>query len=668
MPGSSSTRRKRAAKPSPKVSAEALLAPEILEVVPDAMVAVDDAGKIVQVNAQAETIFGYSREELLGNSIELLVPERYRACHGGYREGYVEAPKIRRMGVGLDLFGRRRDGSEFPVEISLSPVQTDSGTLVFSAIRDVTERKKIEEDLRRANEELAQRTDRELWESRTRLAAIVDSSEDAIIGKDLQGNVTSWNRGAERMYGYKAEEIIGRHLATIVPRERHSEVAEILEKIRQGESVRSFESVRVSKDGNLLNVSITVSPIRDSAGNVIGASTIARNISDQKRAEDQLRQAQKMEAIGRLAGGVAHDFNNILGIIVACSELLRDRVAAIPGLTQYVENIRKASDRGASLTRQLLAFSKRKATNPVVLDLNERLRETIKLLRPLMGDDVEVVLLNRVDSALIEADPGQIDQIVMNLAVNARDAMVKGGKLVLETAAVSFDDAFARQHGAMNQGEYIMLAVSDTGIGMDNATVARIFEPFFTTKEAGKGTGLGLATVYGIVKQAGGHIFVYSEAGRGTTFKIYLPSAENRVAIGTEQAAEPTPARGEGLTILLVEDDELIRALTRQMLEESGYRVLEASDGGAALNLVRSNGNNVDMILTDVVMKGMSGPELLRKLSASSTAPKVVFMSGYTGELIGEQQLSQPGMVLLEKPFSRVSLLKAVERCLKSGA
>ncbi len=664
MPGSRKRGQKSSAGKPSEAGVGSLFSPEILEAIPDAVIAVDHEGKILHVNAQTEVMFGYSREELLGQQIELLVPQRYRGRHQGHRGDYGEQPKIRRMGAGLDLYGRRRNGSEFPVEISLSPVQTESGTLVLSAIRDISDRKKIEEDLRRANEELAQRADRELWESRTRLAAIVDSSDDAIIGKDLNGIVTEWNRGAEHMYGYTAEEIVGKPLATIVPRDRHEEIPRILETIRRGESVRYFESVRVAKDGKQLNVSITVSPIHDTSGNIVGASTIARNITEQRRAEDQLRQAQKMEAIGRLAGGVAHDFNNILGIIVACSELLRDRTLAIPGLVQYVDNIRKASDRGASLTRQLLAFSRRKPSNPIVMDLNERLRDTTKLLRPLMGDDVEVVLVNRAGSALIEADPGQIDQIVMNLAVNARDAMPKGGKLILETSPVNFDDAFARQHPPMTPGDYVLLGVSDTGFGMDQSIVSHIFEPFFTTKELGKGTGLGLSTVYGIVQQSGGHIFVYSEPGKGTTFKVYLPSAEEKLERGVIEA-QPELAKAAEATILLVEDDELIRGLTRQMLEEYGYRVLEASDAVSALKLVHTNGNRFDLVLTDVVMKGMSGPELIRELNRANMAPKVVYMSGYTGELIGVHDFENTGSPLLEKPFSRASLLKAVYDALK---
>ena len=303
--------------------------------------------------------------------------------------------------------------------------------------------------------------------------------------------------------------------------------------------------MRVTKDERSLNVSISVSPIYDAEGKVVGASTIARNITAQKKIEDQLRQSQKMEAVGRLAGGVAHDFNNLLGIVTACSELLRSRVDA--SSLEYIDNIREAAKRGASLTRQLLAFSRRQPVQTQVLDLNERLKEVSKLLRPLMGDDVEIVLLPRPATAIVEADPGQLDQIVINLAVNARDAMPRGGKLIIETAVFDFDESFAREHPSMIAGRYVMLAVSDNGTGMDEATRSRIFEPFFTTKEIGKGSGLGLATVYGIVKQSGGHVWVYSEPGHGTTFKIYLPSAEHKLGTAPAAQAEALPPRREGV-------------------------------------------------------------------------------------------------------------------------
>jgi len=644
-----------------KTVAESLLSLSILEAIPDAVVAVNQQGVMIQVNSQTESLFGYTRDELIGQKIEILVPDRQRPQHHLHREHFHQQPKIRRMGSGLDLYGRRRDGSEFAVEISLSPVATDDGTMVLSVIRDISDRKRIEEELRRVNEELDRRKSRELRDSQNRLALIVDSSQDAIIGKNLDGIITHWNKGAEHIYGYTAQEMIGRSITVLAPEERMDEIPTILQKIRNGERVEYFESLRVTKDKRILNMSISVSPIYDAEGKVVGASTIARNISAQKKIEDQLRQSQKMEAVGRLAGGVAHDFNNLLGIITACSELLRGRVEGES--LEYLDNIREAAKRGASLTRQLLAFSRRQPVQTQLLDLNERLKDISRLVHPLMGDDVEVVLLPRSSSAIIEADPSQLDQIVINLAVNSRDAMPHGGKLIIETAVFDFDESFAREHPAIIVGRYVMLAVSDNGIGMDEATRSRIFEPFFTTKEIGKGSGLGLATVYGIVKQNGGHVWVYSEPGRGTTFKIYLPSAEHKVGTAPESLAEELPPRRDGVTILLAEDDVVMRRLTRKMLEAHGYRVLEAEDGTSALDVISSQEGKIDLILTDVVMKGMNGPELVLRMTESHKETKVVYMSGYTGELVANQGL-ESGIRLLEKPFARADLLKTLDAAL----
>jgi PAS domain S-box-containing protein len=663
MPSKLSGHQESPSSPSPQALGDILLTSSLLEAIPDAIVAVEQDGTIVQVNSQTETLFGYQRSELVGQKIEILVPARFRNQHHTHRAAFAQSPKIRQMGAGLDLYGRRRDGSEFAVEISLNPVSLGNGTLVLSAIRDISDRKRIEQELRRAHQELDRKTTQEIGEYRARLASIIDSSTDAIIGKELDGTITSWNRGAEAMYGYTAEEAIGKNISFLTSKNRPDEIPNILAKISRGERIEHYESVRLAKDGRRLDVSLSISPIFEPAGNIVGASAIARDITAQRRAEDHLRQAQKMEAVGRLAGGVAHDFNNILGIVTACTELLRDRIDPGGDSGQYIENIRKAVERGTSLTRQLLAFTRKSSLQPQLIDLNTRLKDVIKLIQPLMGDDVEIVVVPRDPSAVIEIDPGQLDQIVLNLAVNSRDAMPRGGKFILETAAVELDEVFTSQHRPMKEGPHVMLAVSDTGIGMDQATVARIFEPFFTTKEAGKGTGLGLATVYGIVQQSGGHIWVYSEVGSGTIFKIYLPSAEHKIAEKTATEAERAIARREGRVILLVEDDEIMLSLTRKLLEQNGYLVLEAREGKSAIDVMEAHHGTIDVLLTDVVMRGMSGPELVAKVIASHPETKVVYMSGYTGELIAQHERTQ-GIPLLEKPFTRTALFHLLDEVL----
>jgi PAS domain S-box-containing protein len=656
-------RRARQAENPPPLSAKTLasvlLSQRLLDAIPDATVVVDGHGTIRQTNSQVETLFRYRHADLIGQKIEILVPQRHRAAHTTDRTQYVHAPKTRAMGSGLNLHGVRSDGTEFPVEISLSPIQTGNDVLVLAAIRDITDRKRIEDDLRRMHKELETRTTQEIGAYRARLAAIIDSSEDAILSKDLDGIIISWNRGAEHIYGYTALEAVGKSINLIVPPERPDEIPAILKQIRDGNRIQHYESIRVAKDGRHLYMSISISPLRDANGTIVGASTIARDITQQKKAQEHLRQTQKMEAVGRLAGGIAHDFNNILGIISACTELLRDRIERASPAAEYVENIRKVVDRGAGLTRQLLAFSRTPVAQPQMMDLNDHLKDVTKLLRPLMGDDVEIVVAPRSPNAIIEVDPGQLDQIIVNLAVNARDAMPHGGKFILETGTMELDESFTRQHHPMTPGKYVLLAVSDNGVGMEESVLTRIFEPFFTTKELGKGTGLGLATVYGLVKQMGGQVWVYSEPGRGTTFKIYLPCADYK--LGTEAPSElaETPTATGG-TVLLVEDDDIMRTLTSQLLQEQGFEVIAAPDGKAALESLRSRSNPIDVVLTDVVMRGMSGPELVAELSQSHPALRVVYMSGYTGELIGERDLLKDGITLLEKPFTRSALLKAI--------
>jgi PAS domain S-box-containing protein len=386
-----------------------------------------------------------------------------------------------------------------------------------------------------------------------------------------------------------------------------------------------------------------------------------------RRSEDQLRQAQKMEAVGRLAGGVAHDFNNLLTVIGGYSEILLGGVPPGDPRRSQLEEIHKAAQRASSLTRQLLSFSRRQAVGPATVDLNAVLDGIAKMLRRLIGEDVELVAAPAPELGQIRADPGQIEQVIMNLAVNARDAMPKGGKLTLETANVRIDAAFASAHLDVTPGEYVMLAVSDTGSGMDDYVKAHLFEPFFTTKEMGKGTGLGLSTVYGIVKQSGGHIGVYSEPGRGTTLKVYFPRFAGTETTRIELPSAPTAAGGSE-TVLVVDDEEKIRTLIRELLKSQGYGVIEARDGREALRISGDHGKPIHLVLTDWIMPGLGGPEVAERLAAKNPGIRIVLMSGYTDAATGGSKRVPPGARFLQKPFTTDGLLRVVRETLDRPA
>jgi len=499
----------------------ASLAEALLESASQAIVSIDRTGRIVLANRRAEEMFGYTREELLGARIEILLPESRRASHGRQRDDYFSRPRVRPMGIGMDLAGRRKDGAEFPVEVSLSNIETDQGVFAIAFVSDISQRKAL---------------------------------------------------------------------------------------------------------------------------------------------EDQLLQAQKMEAVGRLAGGVAHDFNNMLTVITGYDRMILDELSPLDPLRGYAEEVLKAADRAAAITNQLLAFSRRQIIQPRVINVNTVIAQTEKMLRRLLGEDIQLVFDLHADIGNIRADPNQIEQAIVNLAVNARDAMPTGGRISVETASVHLDDSYGRTHLGVKPGDFVMIAMNDSGHGMDAATRQHVFEPFFTTKGQGKGTGLGLATVYGMVKQAGGDIWVYSEVGKGTTFKLYFPVVRESVSDSTHTDRERQESSGE--TVLVVEDETAVRELTVRMLKHLGYKVLSAESGAQALEISESYTGGISLLLTDVVMPNMSGRQVADQITAARPGLKVLFLSGYTENTVIHHGVLDSGVDFLPKPFSRETLGKKMREIL----
>ena len=503
-----------------------------------------------------------------------------------------------------------------------------------------------------------------LRRSESNFRSLVMNAPYGICRSDALGTVHDANPALVAMFGYDgAAELTGRHLGSLYADAQ--QWFQTADYFHAGKEFNNLTTECVRKDGAAIVVRITGRSIAN--GKTGGTFEIfMEDVTDTRTLELQLRQAQKMEAIGRLAGGIAHDFNNLLMVISGYSEFLLERLGPDPDLRGPAQEIANATQRATSLTRQLLAFSRKQMLAPKVLDLNEVVAENLKMLTRMIGEDIDLVMVPGPGLGAVRADPGQIDQVIMNLAVNARDAMPHGGKLTIETASVTLDENFARTHAPLSPGEYIMLAISDTGIGMDSETQSRIFEPFFTTKGA-KGTGLGLSTVYGIVKQSGGFIFVDSQPERGTAFRAYFPQVNGREETAAAQDSLGFPRRDHGQeTILLVEDETHLRRLARQYLETQGYKVLEAEDGAAALQIVDGYRGTIELLLTDVVMPGMNGRELATNIAKLLPDMRVLYMSGYSENAVGHDGTLDAGVNLLQKPFSLPALRDRVREVLDS--
>jgi len=492
-----------------------------------------------------------------------------------------------------------------------------------------------------------------LQKSSDMLSSMIRASPMPIIGIDNNEKVCIWNPAAERVFGWSEEELLGKDYP-LVPPAQLLQYENTLRELKVRGAISSRETTRLAKDGKIVQVRASGAAFRDKNGNVLGWVGTLEDVTEQRQL-----QAQKMEAVGMLAGGIAHDFNNLLGVVIGSAEFLMSGVGAEEQSRKYVLEILKASERATTLVHQLLAFTRQQVLAPRIIVLNETVMRIHSLLQRLIGENIQLEARLAPDLGRVKVDPGQLEQVIMNLAVNSRDAMPQGGKLTIETQNLEIDEAYVRSHKDVRPGSYVMVAVSDTGTGMDAETQSHIFEPFFTTKETGRGTGLGLATVYGIVKQSGGHIWLYSEVGRGTTFKIYFPKTEETETVETQPRSGSSESSGTE-TILLVEDEDSLRELGAEILQQAGYRVIQARSGEEALALVEKGTVAIDLLMTDVIMPGVSGKGLAERLKPKFPHMRVLYVSGYTDDAISRHGVLEKGVQFLQKPYTRSALMQKI--------
>ena len=618
----------------------------VTEHIHDAVFLLDLENRFTFGNGRVEELTGYRLHELEGRPISVvLTPEGTRAA--------AARSDTLRAGHDVPLFYEteliRKDRTKISVEVNSTSVVRGGEIIARLAVaRDITQRKQAEAAVR---------------ESEERFRATFEQAAVGIAHADIAGRWLRMNQQLCEILGYTQEELRTLTFQEIThPDDLDTDLTAHRRLLANEIQSYATEKRFVKKGGSIVWVHLTVSFARDAAGEPQYWIAVIQDISERKRLEQELLHAQKLEGVGQLAGGIAHDFNNVLTVIIGRSYLILRRLRPADPLYRHFEVIQKTADRAAGLTQQLLAFSRKQVLQPKVVDLNMLVGQSATMLTRLIGEDIELTFVPGEDLGRVRVDPGQLEQVIVNLAVNARDAMPQGGRLTIETGNVALDETYAARHVGVVPGAHVMLAVSDTGTGMDAATKARMFEPFFTTKGPGEGTGLGLATAYGIIAQSGGHVRVYSEVGSGTSFKMYLPRVSGPA--DTLEAAAPIAMPSGVETILLIEDEEEVRKLAREVLEQCGYTVLEASVGSDAMLMAQRHAGTIELLLTDVVMPRMSGRALAEHITAVRPEIRVLFMSGYTDAAIVRHGVLEPEIDFIQKPFTPTALALKVRRVL----
>jgi len=596
--------------------------------------------RFLAVNDAAVRTYGFSQEEFLVMTLlDIRPPEEAPALIDTLdrRKDGLNSPGVWRH--------RRKDGSLLLAEVTTFGFEEHGRKQELVLAHDVTQRQQVEEALR---------------QSQTYLRSLVDNAPFGICRSSVNGDScqTANSTLREMLGGYSHEEWLRLKMSKDVwadPKDR----GRLMEILRRSLRIKGFETSFLRRDGSTIRVRLSGVLSQDAEGSEYFQGYV-EDMTEQSALEQQVRQAQKLEAVGRLAGGMAHDFNNVLVVIKLSTELMLRQITPDSPLSKPLLQVSNAADRAAALTRQMLAFGRQQMMQARIINLNSVVGETIQMLRRVIGEDIQLVtkLAATVDNSRL--DPDQVGQVILNLAVNARDAMPEGGTLHIETVNVDLDDAYTKAHPPVQPGRYVMLAVSDSGTGIDKSILPRIFDPFFTTKEVGKGTGLGLSIVYGIVKQSGGYIWVYSEPGHGTTFKLYFPATT--AALESPVPRSDSVCHPAGQTVLVVEDEAMIRSNVRECVQQLGYRVLEAESAEMALKLCEEHRGIIDVVLTDLVMPGMSGHELAGKLARSHPEVKMLFMSGYTEDTATRREILLRGSAFLQKPFSVGDLANAVQQ------